>query len=182
MLIRHADAHRDAAPCASIYAPYVRDTVISFEERAPDEHELARRIGRVGRTHPWLIAENDGTVLGFAYGSAHRERAAYRWASDVTVYVDPDHQRRGVGRSLYERLLLQLADQGFHVACAGITLPNESSVGLHRSLGFTEVGVYRRIGFKFGAWHDVSWWQSELRELELPPDEPRTPAQLEPGA
>lgn len=177
MLIRNADANHDAAPCATIYEPYVRDTVISFEERAPGEQELAQRIERISRTHPWLVAECAGQVVGFAYGSQHRERAAYRWATDVAVYVNPDHHRQGIGRTLYVRLLSLLADQGFHVACAGITLPNDSSIGLHSALGFTEVGVYRRIGFKFGAWHDVAWWQAELRELEMPPPDPAPPTE-----
>ncbi len=175
MLIRHADAPRDAAACAAIYGPFVRDTVISFEEQVPDERELRRRIELTSRTHPWLVAEDGGETIAFAYGGPHRERAAYRWATDVTVYVSPDHHRRGVGRSLYEELLSQLTAQGFHVACAGITLPNAASVGLHRALGFSEVGVYRRIGFKFGAWHDVAWLQRDLRAPDGPPAEPGRP-------
>lgn len=176
MLIRHADAHRDAASCAAIYAPFVTSTVISLEEEPPDEQELGRRIERISRTHPWLVAEIDGLIIGFAYASQHRERAAYRWATDVTVYIAPAYHRRGAGRAMYEALFGRLIDQGFHVACAGITIPNEASVGMHRALGFTEVGVYRRIGFKFGAWHDVAWLQRELRRPEIPPAEPRPPA------
>ena len=156
-------------------------TAISFEQDVPDEHELELRLGRITQTHPWLIAEQNGEVIGYAYGSPHRERAAYRWATDVTVYVSPDHHGRGVGRGLYEALISQLADQGFQVACAGITLPNEGSVALHRALGFTEVGVYRRIGFKFGAWHDVAWWQRELRPAEGQPAGPGPPARAEDG-
>jgi len=175
MLIRHADANRDAASCAAIYAPFVSASVISFEEQAPGEDEMAHRIEAIGRTHAWLVAEQDGHVTGFAYGSPHRERAAYRWATDVTVYVSPEHRRRGVGRSLYAELLERLTDQGFHVACAGITLPNDASIGLHRALGFSEVGVYRRIGFKCGAWHDVAWLTRELRPPAVPPAEPSPP-------
>lgn len=175
MLIRNADANRDAPSCAAIYGPFVTDTVISLEEQAPDERELGARINRVTRTHPWLVAEVDGGVVGFAYATEHRERAAYRWATDVTVYVSPAEHRRGIGRALYEALFSRLSDQGFHVACAGITLPNQASIGLHRALGFDEVGVYRRIGFKFGAWHDVAWLQKELRSPEFPPAEPRPP-------
>ena len=179
MLIRHADPNRDAARCAAIYAPFVRDTVISLEERPPDADELARRIDRVSRTHPWLVAEVDGDVPGFAYATLHRERAAYRWATDVTVYVDPAYHRRGIGRSLYTALFDLLTRQGFHVACAGITLPNAASVGLHESLGFVPVGIYRRIGFKFGAWWDVGWWQRQLISAGgEPPAEPGPPARL----
>ncbi len=180
MLIRHADPDRDAARCAAIYAPFVRDTVISFEEQPPDADELARRIERTSRSHPWLVSELDGQVSGFAYGALHRERAAYRWATDVTVYVDPAYHRRGIGRSLYTSLFELLVRQGFHVACAGVTLPNEASVRLHESLGFLPVGVYRRIGFKFGAWWDVGWWQLRLTGAGAePPAEPRPSARID---
>jgi phosphinothricin acetyltransferase len=162
MLIRDADASRDAAACAEIYAPYVLDTAISFEDEAPTADELGARIERITRTYPWLIAELGGRVVGFAYASPHRERAAYRWAADVAVYVAHDAKRRGIGRALYETLLDLLARQGVHVACAGIALPNDASVALHRAVGFLPVGIYRRIGFKHGRWHDVAWWQREL--------------------
>ena len=177
MLIRHAVPDHDALGCAAVYGPFVRDTVISLEETAPDAAELSRRIKHISRTHPWLVAEQAGGVCGFAYGSLHRERAAYRWATDVTVYVDPTHHRRGIGRSLYTALFDLLTRQGFHIACAGITLPNHASVGLHESLGFVPVGVYRRIGFKFGAWWDVGWWQRRLIGAGAgPPAEPVPPA------
>jgi L-amino acid N-acyltransferase YncA len=172
-VIRAADPDRDAAACAAIYAPYVLDGVASFEEVAPDAGETAARMRRVMATHPWLVAEREGRVAGFAYGSRHRERAAYRWACDVTVYVDPARQRAGVGRALYEALFPLLRAQGLHVACAGITLPNPASVGLHEALGFEPVGIYRNIGFKAGAWHDVGWWQRQLLPCDAPPPEPR---------
>jgi phosphinothricin acetyltransferase len=162
VLIRHADPGRDAAACAEIYAPSVTDSPVSFEERAPDAPEFARRIKRVTATHPYLVAEQDDRIVGYAYASPHRERAAYRWAADVAVYVAADTRRAGIGRALYEALLALLARQGLHVACAGITLPNDASVALHEALGFRPVGVYRRIGFKHGAWRDVGWWQLEL--------------------
>jgi L-amino acid N-acyltransferase YncA len=161
-VIRPADPTRDAAACAAIYAPFVRESAVSFEEAAPDADAFATRIERTAATHPWLVAEVDGRVAGFAYGSAHRERAAYRWAADVSVYVDPAHQRAGVGRALYEELLARLRTQRIQVACAGITLPNAASVGLHESLGFELVGIYRGIGWKGGAWRDVGWWQLRL--------------------
>jgi phosphinothricin acetyltransferase len=164
MLIRDADAHRDAAACAAIYEPFVRDTPISLEETPPSASELAQRIDTTTKTHPWLVAHDGGTLIGYAYATRHRERACYRWATDVTVYVAPSRRRRGVGRALYQALFQLLAEQGFRIACAGITLPNEASVGLHESLGFRPVGIYRNIGWKFGAWHDVGWWQLELGE------------------
>jgi L-amino acid N-acyltransferase YncA len=176
LTIRHADPARDAAACAAIYAPYVRDTVISLEEEPPDEAELAARIERITRTHPWLVADADGAVTGYAYASEHRARAAYRWATEVTAYVDQRLQRSGFGRALYRELFELLVRQGFLVACAGITLPNEASVGFHESLGFTPVGVYRRIGWKMGSWWDVGWWQLNLvPPTEGEPAEPRAP-------
>jgi L-amino acid N-acyltransferase YncA len=172
--VRDAHGERDAVGCLAIYGPYVRDTAVSFEERVPTVEEFQRRIHETAATHPWLVLEEAGRIAGFAHGSRHRARAAYRWAADVTVYVAPSHHRRGVGRRLYSELLQRLQHQGLRVACAGITLPNEASVGLHRALGFEPVGVYRRIGFKHGTWHDVSWWQLELApEGEDPPQEPR---------
>jgi phosphinothricin acetyltransferase len=178
MEIRHADADRDAAGCAAIYDPFVHDTVISLEQTPPGARGLAERITRISRTHPWLVADDGGCVLGYAYGSEHQERAGYRWAADVAVYVDPDRHRRGVGRSLYTALFELLARQGLQVVCAGITLPNDASVGLHESLGFTPVGVYRAIAWKHGAWWDVGWWQRQLSpSLPQRPAEPRPPVQ-----
>lgn len=179
MHIRHADPHRDAAACASIYEPYVVDTPISFEEQPPHAPAFAQRIERMSRTHPWLVAEDGGQVIGFAYGCPHRERAAYRWAADVSAYVDGDRRRRGAGRALYGSLLPLLQDQGLYIACAGVTLPNEGSVAFHESFGFRPVGVYRRIGFKQGTWWDVGWWQLQLRPPEnTAPREPAEPPRL----
>jgi phosphinothricin acetyltransferase len=161
MHVRHADPDGDAGACAAIYAPYVADTAISFEAEPPSAADMTRRIERYSRTHPWLVAEDEREVIGYA--CPHRERAAYRWAADVSVYVASAHHRKGVGRTLYHDLLAGLEAQGFYVACAGVTLPNEGSVGLHEALGFRAVGVYRRVGFKLGKWWDVGWWQRELR-------------------
>jgi L-amino acid N-acyltransferase YncA len=177
MLIRPADAAWDAAACAAIYAPSVTHGVASLEEVAPDAAELSRRISAVTAAYPWLVAELDAVVAGYAYASQHRTRASYRWSADVTVYVSDAHHRRGVGRALYAELFERLAQQGYHQACAGITLPNNASVGLHESLGFRPVGVYRQIAFKFGSWRDVGWWQKTLREFtpDTPPPDPNAP-------
>jgi L-amino acid N-acyltransferase YncA len=160
--IRNAHPQRDAAPCAAIYAPSVEDGVISFEERAPDAAEMAARIARAAATHAWLVAEHRGEVVGYAYACPFQERPAYRWSASVSVYVAAGRVGQGVGRALYEELLARLRNQGFQVACAGITLPNPASVGLHEHLGFVAVGVTCRIGWKHGAWRDVGWWQLEL--------------------
>jgi phosphinothricin acetyltransferase len=175
--VRPAEADRDASACAEIYAPFVIDTPISFEERPPDEHEMRRRIEETTARYPWLVAEADGRVIGYAYASPHRERAAYRWAVDVAIYVDPSHQGRGVGRALYEELFKLLSAQGYRIAVAGIALPNPASIALHEKLGFEAVGVYRQIGWKSGAWHDVAWYQKALAtEADSVPPEPGPPA------
>jgi phosphinothricin acetyltransferase len=183
MLVRHADQPRDARACALIYAPFVLGSVISFEEVAPSEREFARRIEQVSASYPWLVAEEHGEVIGYAYASQHRERAAYRWAADVAIYVDRAHHRHGAGRALYEALFELLVAQGLHVACAGITLPNDASVGLHEALGFELVGIYRRIGWKAGAWRDVGWWQRQLISDgdARAPQEPGPPGRLDPN-
>ena len=177
MRIRPADPVLDAAACAELYEPFVRKTAISFEEDPPSEAEIARRMRDTLVRYPWLVAEVDGALAGYAYASAHRERAAYRWAVDVAVYVDPAHQRHGIGRALYEALLERLAAQGFRMACAGITLPNPASVALHERVGFERVGVYRRIGWKFEQWPDVAWYQRPLMPAGGdPPAEPGPPS------
>ncbi len=175
MEIHPADPSTDAAACAAIYAPFVTASAVSFEERVPDAAEFAARIERTSRTHPYLVAIDSGGVRGFAYASAHRERAAYRWAADVAVYVAPLSRRSGVGRTLYGALLPLLARQGLRIACAGITLPNDASVRLHEAVGFEPVGIYRRIGYKHGTWHDVGWWQLQLADTGPDPPPPPGP-------
>ena len=154
----------DAAAVAAIYAPFVEETAVSFEETPPTPAECAARIARAQTRWQWLVAEDDGVVVGYGYGSQHRERAAYRWSVEVSAYVDRAHHRRGVGRALYDALLPDLAAKGFCTAFAGITLPNEASVGLHTAAGFTPIGVFRSIGWKFDRWHDVAWYQRRLRD------------------
>lgn len=169
-MIRGADAQGDSKACAAIYAPYVEDSPTSFEERAPEAVEIADRMeGSLA----WLVAEEEGEVVGFAYAGAHRSRPAYRWSVEVSVYVAPDRRGDGHGRRLYEMLFADLRERGFRVACAGITLPNEASVTLHEKLGFEPIGIYRKIGWKAGAWRDVGWWQLALApEAADPPAEP----------
>jgi L-amino acid N-acyltransferase YncA len=152
----------DAARVAAIYAPIVERTYISFEDEAPTTEEMARRIGLVSATHPYLVAERDGALLGYCYGSEHRARAAYRFSAEVTVYVAGEARGQGVGRALYDALLPELSRRGFHRAFAGIALPNAGSVALHEAVGFTHLGVFQEVGFKLGAWRDVGWWQRSL--------------------
>ena len=159
----------DAGALLAIYTPFVRDTAVSFELDPPTVDAFAERIARAHTKWAWLVAERGGRVAGYAYGSAFRERAAYRFSVEVSAYVAPGSRGTGVGRFLYEALFEILMAKGFCTAFAGITVPNDASVGFHRALGFTEVGVFRRAGWKFGAWHDVSWWQRPLQDR--PPGE-----------
>jgi phosphinothricin acetyltransferase len=159
----------DAAAVADIYGPYVVTTPISFEVVPPDSDEIRKRMATTLARLPWLVYERDGRVLGYAYASPHRARAAYQWSVDTAVYVDAASHRLGVGRELYATLFLLLARLGYVNAYAGITLPNAKSVGLHESLGFKPVGVYRHVGYKFGRWHDVGWWSLDLQPLPAAP-------------
>jgi len=170
--IRMASA-ADADQIAAIYAPYVRDTAISFEVDPPTAPEMAQRVASLTTTYPWLVYSAGGTVVGYAYASRHHERAAYQWSADVSVYIRADQHRRGIGRGLYTALLRIVTAQGFYNAYAGITLPNASSVGLHEALGFTPVGAYRGVGYKLGAWHDVGWWELALQPRGETPAPPR---------
>jgi phosphinothricin acetyltransferase len=177
MTIRPADPARDAAACAAIYAPCVESTPISFELTPPDATEFARRIERYSVTHQFLVAEEGGEVVGYAYACRWRERPAYDWAVEVSVYVDGARKGEGVGRALYAELLDRLRAQGFRVAVAGITLPNPASVALHERMGFESIGALREVGWKVGGWHDVGYWQ-----LLLAPDAADPPAApLPPG-
>ena len=199
--IRAANA-ADAGAIAAIYGPYCDGTVISFEETAPTADEMARRIASIGAARPWIVLENacgpsearsgrasaswggapraedDGTVIGYAYASAHNERAAYRWSVSTAIYVSRDHHRRGAGRALYTTLFALLRALGYRQATAGITLPNPASVGLHEAFGFAPVGVYRQIGYKMGEWHDVGWYQAEIQPVAVAPMEPLSVREL----
>jgi len=163
---------RDAGAIASIYAPIVRETAISFETEPPSAEAMASRIETILPSHPWLVAERAGAVVGYAYAGEHQPRAAYRWSVNFTAYIDAAARRAGVGRKLYGALAPILRAQGYRSAFAGITLPNEASVGLHEMVGFTPLGVYKEVGFKLGAWRDVGWWRLALSEGPEPPAEP----------
>lgn len=162
----------DAPAIQAIYAPYCTDTPISFEVTPPSVDEVGSRLAHVLAVLPWLIAEEDGRVLGYAYAAPHRERAAYRWSVDTAIYVDRDRHRRGLGRALYAPLLELAHRQGYAHAFAGIALPNAGSVGLHEAMGFRPIGVFRAVGHKLGRWHDVGWWQLELGPRAPEPAEP----------
>ena len=190
-LIRLA-APEDGAALSDIYRPAVTDCATSFELDAPDAAEMAQRVARVSERTPWLVWERDGRVLGYAYASSVRDRAAYQWSVEVSAYVHADAKRVGVARGLYTSLFAALVVQGFRNAYAGITLPNEESVGFHAAMGFTPIGVYRGIGYKQGEWHDVGWFERPLAPRVINPplpiplplcrDEPAFRNALETGA
>ena len=159
----------DAEAIAAVYAPYVLETAVSFEEVPPTAQEMAARM-LPGL--PWLVATDADAVIGYAYASPHHGRPAYRWGVDVSVYLEAAVTGRGLGRALYAALLPVVTRLGYVRAYAGVTLPNDASVGLHEAMGFTAVGVYRAAGFKLGEWRDVGWWQLSLQS---PPQDPASP-------
>lgn len=175
LTIRLADAF-DAAGVLAIYEPIVRNTIISFEFEPPTVTEIRNRITKTLEKFPWLVCEQQGEILGYAYAGPHRTRLAYQWSVDVSVYIAEQGRRLGIGHALYTSLFRVLVLQGFHNAYAGIALPNPASVGLHEAVGFRPVGVYQAVGYKFGAWHDVGWWQCALQPRVT---EPPAPTDLE---
>ena len=164
----------DAAGIAAIYRPYVESSHFTFEEVPPDGAEMASRMANP--IHPWLVAEEDGGLLGYASTSPMRNRAAYRWSAETGIYLPADAQGKGIGRQLLGAHLDLLERQGFVTAIAGIALPNEASVALHEKLGFVLSGVERGVGFKLGKWVDVGRWQRDLAPRRDAPEEPRCPA------
>ena len=163
LLVRSATPD-DARACAEVYAPYVRTTAASFETEPPGAEEMARRMAAAQESHAWLVAEDDGVLAGYAYATAFRSRAAYRWTCEVSVYVRQGRQARGVGRALYAALLGRLGQRGYRTAVAATTLPNPASVALHLALGFRQVGTLTGVGWKAGGWHDVALFERPLSD------------------
>jgi L-amino acid N-acyltransferase YncA len=170
--IRAADPEADAGAVAAIYSEVVTTSAISFEEQSLDREEMARRIRRTLETNPWLVADSNGEVAGYALASSHRKRSAYRWSVDISAYVARDFRGRGIGRLLYDELLVILGAQGYANVYAGIALPNPASEALHRAIGMELIGVYERVGFKLGAWWDVAWYGLRLAEPQGAPADP----------
>ena len=152
----------DAPGCRDVYAPYVTGSAVSFELEAPSAAEMARRIADAQLGHAWLVLDDGGRVAGYAYGGPFMARPAYRWSCDGERLPGAGAPPHGCGRALYEALFERLADRGLRTALAGIALPNDASVGLHRALGFEPVGTYRAVGWKDDRWHDVAWFQRAL--------------------
>ncbi len=166
----------DASMIHAIYVPFVINTPVSFELVPPTELEMRQRIEQTLQTHPWLIYEERGEILGYAYASQHRTRQAYQWSVDVSAYVHERWRGKGIGKALYTSLFALLRLQGFYNVYAGIALPNAASVALHEAMGMRQVGIYQQVGYKQGRWHDVGWWQKELQP-HIP--EPVPPLDLE---
>lgn len=170
-LIRQATAE-DAQGILEIYAPFCEDSIVSFELVPPTVEEMRSRIEKCNATHLWLVDADDDGINAYAYASPHKERAAYRWSVDVSIYISEKKRNHGLGTKLYTHLFEILRERGFYNAYAGVTLPNEASVRLHEKMGFQKVGVYKNVGYKLGKWHDVGWWHLVLRQHDDAPQEP----------
>lgn len=180
MIAIRAAAPADAAAIAAIYAPHVLSGTASFEIEAPDARAMRTRMAASEGLYPWIVATNGdstteagGGVLAYAYATRFRERPAYRYVVETSIYVSGTVQRQGAGRLLYEALIDTLRAQGFTQAIGAIALPNDGSIGLHEAVGFRRAGVYREVGYKLGQWIDVGLWQCELNDSAVPPVEPK---------
>jgi phosphinothricin acetyltransferase len=171
----------DAPEIREIYRPFIESSHTSFELRVPDISEISARVADTLEKYPWLVVEEAGRVLGYAYAGSHRARPAYQWCTEVSVYVGDGARRGGIARTLYRGLFALLRHQGFVNAYAGIALPNEASVLFHQSFGFKKIGIYEKVGFKNGAWHDVGWWQLFLRTPDTPCGPPHFFKKLDSG-
>jgi phosphinothricin acetyltransferase len=164
--IRGATA-ADSKAILDIYAPYITDTAITFETEVPAVSEFTSRVETIIKNYPYLVCEADGKIIGYAYATKHRERAAYKYSADVSIYIKSEYHGRGIGRKLYSDLFESLKNYKIYTAIAGITLPNEKSLALHKSFGFKEVGVYHNVGYKFGKWLDVIWLEKQIKEYDI---------------
>lgn len=178
MIAIRAARPEDAAAIAAIYAPFVLSGTVSFETEAPDTRGMRARMNASDGLYPWLVATTgeaggEEAVLGYAYATKFKDRPAYRWTVETTIYVSGAVQGQGTGQLLYDALLDTLAAQGFVQAVATISLPNDQSIQLHEKVGFRRAGQYREIGFKQGRWLDVGMWQRELNDAVTPPAEPK---------
>ena len=164
----------DAEAIAAIYAPIVLDTTISFEWVPPSPADFRARIAKTRAKYPWLVAVDAiDKVAGYVYAGSHRDPPSYQWSVTTSIYIREDSRGQGIGKALYTELFRKLVELGYYRAFAGIALPNDASVALHESVGFRRLGVYESVGFKFGAWRDVGWWQRELQPQSADPTPPR---------
>ncbi|MCX6146944.1 MAG: GNAT family N-acetyltransferase [Candidatus Kapabacteria bacterium] len=168
----------DSENIYNIYKEIVENSTISFEYEIVSRYEIERRIQSVIANFPWIICEVDGKFAGYAYANKHKERSAYKWCVDTSIYVDKNFYKMGIGKALYTKLFDILKAQGFINAYAGIALPNDASIALHKSLGFEIIGIYHKTGYKFGKWIDVSWWEKKIQDLPNEPQNPKSIAEI----
>lgn len=169
----------DASEVLEIYKPYVLNTIITFEYEVPTLAEYLQRIRTNTEEYPWLVCECNNKIVGYAYASKHRYRTAYQWSPESTIYLSPEVHGKGIARILYETLFALLRLQGYFNVYAGVALPNDKSVGFHRSVGFEEIGIFKKVGYKLGNWHDTHWFQLHLTEHVLNPATPKKIAEVE---
>jgi L-amino acid N-acyltransferase YncA len=163
----------DAESILEIYTPVINTTAISFEETPPSVADMAKRIEKILEKHPWIVAvDKNEKILGYAYASPYRDRAAYKWASEVSIYIRDTHQKLGLGKSLYEKLFHIMKKQNIYKSYALIALPNTGSIALHEKMGFQYLCIFKNVGYKLGKWHDVGWWEKTLSRSANAPSEP----------
>lgn len=162
----------DAEGILHIYRSYIVDSAISFETVVPTIEEMERRIHHSLNNHCWLVWEEGGEIGGYAYASQHHQRAAYRWAVDVSIYIGERWQGKNVGKALYSALFAILKLQGYYNAYSCICLPNPASEGIHEYFGFRKNAHYNKVGYKLGTWWDIGWWELFLLNKEIVPSEP----------
>jgi L-amino acid N-acyltransferase YncA len=178
--VRLAVSH-DAKQIREIYSPSILTTAISFETEVPSIEEIQSRIKNCLQKFPWIVCNVNGQIAAYVYASKHREREAYQWSCECSVYTHDDFKGKGIGKELYQLLFQILKLQGFRNVYAGITLPNAASIGLHEKCGFKKFAVYENIGFKFGNWHTVGWWKLQINDYDLNPPPPLKISQLNSG-
>lgn len=162
----------DAEAALAVYAPYVLHTANTFEYEIPSADDFRKKIEKITAQYPWLVCEYDGEIVGYAYGSTHRERAAYQWSPESTVYISDKHHRKGIARILYNTLFALLQQQGYINVFASVLVTNVNSVEFHRAYGFEEIGLFKNIGYKLGEWHTNLWFQYTLQEHVIDPSVP----------
>ena len=165
---------KDAAALLEIYAVYIKNTAVTFEIEVPTVTAFAERVEKITETFPWLVCEVEGKIAGYAYASKHGERAAYRWSADLSVYVDEKYHRCGIATALYTALLELLRRQGYYTVYAGVSTPNPKSEAFHTAFGFRNLGEFKNVGYKLGAWRGVTWFELPLAEYVAEPEEPVT--------
>lgn len=170
---------RDAKEILDIYAPSILNASISFETEVPSIEEMQKRIETILQTYPWIVCVVDGKVAGYVYGSKYRDREAYQWSCECTIYIHEQYKGKGIGKELYQLLFQLLERQGFRTVYAVVTLPNEGSVNLHEKCGFEKFAVFENVGYKFGQWHSVGWWKLRLNDYTPDPPPPLKLSELD---